>query len=70
MRSPFIYAGLAIATVGFIINIADVSPGVKYFGLILCTIGLFAGMPSVFVWYVSSLLLYPYHGKLIIFAAS
>lgn len=51
MRSPFILGGMVVALVGFAINIADVSNGAKYFGVFLCILGLFGGMPSLFAWY-------------------
>ena len=52
MRSPFILGGIVVALIGFAINISDASNGVKYFGLCLCILGMFGGMPSVFAWCV------------------
>ncbi|KAJ8091288.1 hypothetical protein PM082_024557 [Marasmius tenuissimus] len=50
IRSPFIYASLIIALIGFTINISDVSPGTKYFGTFLCVTGSYAGLPGVIAW--------------------
>ncbi|KAL0063398.1 hypothetical protein AAF712_009707 [Marasmius tenuissimus] len=50
IRSPFIYASLIIALIGFTINISCVSPGAKYFGTFLFVTGSYAGLPGVIAW--------------------
>ncbi len=52
MRYPFILAGLVMLTIGFAINITDVSIGVKYFGTFFCVAGSYAAFPGVVAWYV------------------
>jgi len=52
MRSPFIGAGLVMLLIGFAINIADVPPGVKYFGTFFCVAGSYASFPGVVTWCV------------------
>ncbi|KAF8998075.1 MFS general substrate transporter [Hymenopellis radicata] len=50
LRSPFIFGGLLVALVGFIINITDAPSGVKYFGTFLCVSGSYGALPGVVVW--------------------
>ncbi|KAI0804538.1 MFS general substrate transporter [Irpex lacteus] len=50
MRYPFILAGLVMLTIGFAINITDVSIGVKYFGTFFCVAGSYAAFPGVVAW--------------------
>ncbi|KAI0658144.1 MFS general substrate transporter [Cubamyces menziesii] len=49
-RSPFILSGLLLCLAGFVINVADVSIGVKYFGTFLVVIGSYAGFPGNVSW--------------------
>jgi hypothetical protein len=55
MRYPFVLAGLLICLVGFAINTANVSIGVRYFGIFLCVGGSYSAFPGVIAWCVSSL---------------
>ncbi|KAL7284829.1 hypothetical protein ACG7TL_002142 [Trametes sanguinea] len=50
MRSPFIFAGLLSALIGFSINISDASIGAKYFGMFLVVIGSNLCSPMVISW--------------------
>ncbi|KAI0634507.1 MFS general substrate transporter [Trametes polyzona] len=50
LRSPFVFAGLVLALVGYGVNIADVSIGVKYFGTYLVVIGAYLSAPMVITW--------------------
>lgn len=50
MRSPFVYAGLAMNLFGYAINISTVPPGVKYFGTFFCVAGSYAAFPGVVSW--------------------
>ncbi len=52
LRSPFIFGGLLVALVGFVINITDAPSGVKYFGTFLCVSGSYGALPGVVVWFV------------------
>ena len=54
-RSPFILSGLLLCLAGFVINVADVSIGVKYFGTFLVVIGSYAGFPGNVSWCVTAL---------------
>ena len=49
-RSPFVAAGLVLSLVGFAINLADVSIGVKYFGTFVVVIGGYSGYPAITAW--------------------
>ncbi|KAI0325815.1 MFS general substrate transporter [Cubamyces sp. BRFM 1775] len=49
-RSPFILSGLLLSLVGFVINVANVSIGVKYFGTFLVVVGSYAGFPGNVSW--------------------
>lgn len=53
LRSPFVFAGLVLALVGYGINVADVSIGVKYFGTYLVVIGAYLSAPMELTWYGS-----------------
>lgn len=53
MRSPFILGGMVLGLIGYIINILKASNGEKFFGAILCILGLFGGMPSVYAWCIA-----------------
>ncbi|KAI0672087.1 MFS general substrate transporter [Trametes maxima] len=50
MRSPFVLAGLALAFVGFAINVSNASNGVKYFGTYLVVIGEYETAPMIITW--------------------
>ncbi|KZT26010.1 MFS general substrate transporter [Neolentinus lepideus HHB14362 ss-1] len=49
-RSPFIFAGLVMLLIGFVINITDAPIGVKYFGTFFCVAGSYASFPGVVAW--------------------
>ena len=53
MRSPTLYFGIACAMIGIAINLPDIPPGVKYFGIFLVIGGIFAAVPGVVAWCVS-----------------
>ncbi|KAF8840165.1 MFS general substrate transporter [Paxillus ammoniavirescens] len=55
LRSPFIFAAQLIALLGYIINISEVPPGLKYFGTYLCVIGSYAGVPGATSWLANNL---------------
>ncbi|KAI0649776.1 MFS general substrate transporter [Trametes meyenii] len=50
MRSPFVFAGLALAFIGFAINVSDASNGAKYFGTYLVVIGEYEAAPMIITW--------------------
>ena len=50
LRSPFIFAAQLIALIGFIINITDVSSGVKYFGTFWCVAGSYTAAIGPIIW--------------------
>ncbi|KAH9919553.1 MFS general substrate transporter [Fomitopsis serialis] len=50
LRSPFLFAGLLISLVGFVINISNAPIGVKYFGTFFCVSGSYAAFPGVVAW--------------------
>ncbi|KAI0649702.1 MFS general substrate transporter [Trametes meyenii] len=50
MRSPFVFAGLALAFIGFAINVSDASNGAKYFGTYLVVIGESEAGPMMVTW--------------------
>ncbi|KAF9220040.1 MFS general substrate transporter [Gyrodon lividus] len=54
LRSAFIFPAQLIALAGYIINISDVSSGVKYFGLYLCVVGTSA-VPGCVSWLANNL---------------
>ncbi|KIK86937.1 hypothetical protein PAXRUDRAFT_152509 [Paxillus rubicundulus Ve08.2h10] len=55
LRSPFIFAAQLITLAGYIINISEVPPGVKYFGTYLCVVGSYAGVPGATSWLANNL---------------
>ncbi|CAK5265889.1 unnamed protein product [Mycena citricolor] len=55
MRSPFIYISLLMCLIGFVINISEAPPGVKYFGTFLIVGGSYAGFPGAVAWLGSNL---------------
>ncbi|KAI0658148.1 MFS general substrate transporter [Cubamyces menziesii] len=50
MRSPFVFLGLALAFIGFAINISNASIGAKYFGTYFVVTGAYLGAPMVIAW--------------------
>ncbi|EIW52131.1 MFS general substrate transporter [Trametes versicolor FP-101664 SS1] len=50
LRSPFVFSGLVLALVGYGINVADVSIGVKYFGTYLVVVGAYLSAPMELTW--------------------
>ncbi|KAI0692598.1 MFS general substrate transporter [Cerioporus squamosus] len=50
MRSPFIFLGLALAAIGYGINISTAPIGVKYFGTFLTAIGGYSAFPATISW--------------------
>lgn len=50
LRSPFIFAAQLIALIGYIINITDVSSGVKYFGTFWCVVGSYTAGTGPIIW--------------------
>jgi hypothetical protein len=59
VRFPFIFLGVAIATVGWSIQLSQVNPpGVRYFGLYLIAAGAYIQMPMMVVWLNNNL-----HGR-------
>ncbi|OCH85119.1 MFS general substrate transporter [Obba rivulosa] len=55
VRSPFIFAGLVMCLVGFILNISAVAIGVRYFGTFLVVTGSYAVFPGVVAWPANNL---------------
>ncbi|KIM57697.1 hypothetical protein SCLCIDRAFT_129929 [Scleroderma citrinum Foug A] len=55
LRSPFIFAAQLIALIGFIINITDVSSGVKYFGTFWCVAGSYTAAIGPIIWAANNL---------------
>lgn len=53
LRSPFVFSGLVLALVGYGINVADASIGVKYFGTYLVVVGAYLSAPMELTWYGS-----------------
>ncbi|KAF8303429.1 MFS general substrate transporter [Clavulina sp. PMI_390] len=49
-RYPFILFGQTVGLIGFIINISPAPRGVKYFGMFLCTAGIYGSFPGVVAW--------------------
>ncbi|KIJ08924.1 hypothetical protein PAXINDRAFT_17974 [Paxillus involutus ATCC 200175] len=54
-RSPFVFAGLSVSMLGYIITITDAPSGVKFFGAYLCIIGTFACGPGGICWLANNL---------------
>lgn len=50
MRTPFIFIGLGMLTLGFAINISNAPRGAKYFGTFFCVAGSYATFPGVVSW--------------------
>ncbi|KAI0325818.1 MFS general substrate transporter [Cubamyces sp. BRFM 1775] len=50
MRSPFVFLGLALAFIGFAINISNASVGARYFGTYFVVTGAYLGAPMVIAW--------------------
>ncbi|KAI8996646.1 MFS general substrate transporter [Trametes punicea] len=50
MRSPFIIAGLALAFIGFLINISNAPIGAKYFGIYFVVVGAYLSTPMLISW--------------------
>lgn len=49
-RAPFIIAGAVLAIVGYIILMADTTPGVQYFATFLCTGGVYPATAITLSW--------------------
>ncbi|KAF9220053.1 MFS general substrate transporter [Gyrodon lividus] len=54
LRWPFVFAAQLLSLVGYIINISNTSPGVKYFGLYLCVLAATGG-PGAISWLANNL---------------
>ncbi len=50
LRSPFVFSGLMLALVGYGVNVADVSIGIKYFGTYLVVVGAYLSAPMQLTW--------------------
>jgi MFS family permease len=50
VRSPFLYFGIICGMIGITINLLNVAPGVKYFGIFWVIGGIFAAVPGVVAW--------------------
>jgi hypothetical protein len=53
MRSPSLYFGIICGMIGITINLFDVPPGVKYFGIFWIIGGIPTAIPGVVAWYVA-----------------
>ena len=49
-RAPFIIGGAILAIVGYIILMADATPGVQYFATFLCTGGVYPATAITLSW--------------------
>ncbi|ORY88026.1 MFS general substrate transporter [Leucosporidium creatinivorum] len=54
-RFPFLLAAQLLCLVGFTINLTPAPVGVKFFGLILCAMGAYGGVPAMITWLTGNL---------------
>ncbi|TFK52785.1 MFS general substrate transporter [Heliocybe sulcata] len=54
-RSPFIFVGLIMSFIGFLINITDAPVGVKYLGTFFCVGGCYSAFTGVVSWLSNNL---------------
>lgn len=55
MRGPLIFTGLLIAAIGYIMQLASKSPGVRYGGTFLVAAGIFPCSPLILAWLSNNL---------------